>query len=259
MQLESLILSLIIDAKEGRDVATADTVGEYLLANMKDYVLVKLTGKSVDIMCGVSAEYEKYVGIENGKRVLYLRLKKELYGCMQSAILWYDTIKGCLEELGFKVNAYDRCVANKTINGKQCTICWYADDTKISHVDPKVVDDVIKTIEKRFDKMTVKRGRTHNFVGMNLTFKDNGTVEILMQEYIRECMESFDEEMKKANTPAKHNLFDVNDIKQMSEIRMEIFHHIVAKLLYVSKRARVDIDLAVSFLCTRVSRSTEED
>ena len=45
----------------------------------------------------------------------------------------------------------------------------------------------------------------------------------------------------------------------MSEIRMEIFHHIVAKLLYVSKRARVDIDLVVSFLCTRVSRSTKED
>ena len=45
----------------------------------------------------------------------------------------------------------------------------------------------------------------------------------------------------------------------MSEERMEIFHHIVAKLLYVSKRARVDIDLTVSFLCTRVSKSTEED
>ena len=40
---------------------------------------------------------------------------------------------------------------------------------------------------------------------------------------------------------------------------MEIFHYIVAKLLYVSKRARVDIDLTVSFLCTRVSKSTDED
>ena len=33
----------------------------------------------------------------------------------------------------------------------------------------------------------------------------------------------------------------------------------MAKLLYVSKRVRVDIDLAVSFLCTRVSKITEED
>ena len=33
----------------------------------------------------------------------------------------------------------------------------------------------------------------------------------------------------------------------------------MANLLYVSKQARVDIDLAVSFLCTRVSRNTDED
>ena len=45
IQLESLIMSLIIDAKEHRDVAVADVVGAYLVANMKDYVLVKLTVK----------------------------------------------------------------------------------------------------------------------------------------------------------------------------------------------------------------------
>ena len=118
IQLESLIMSLIIDAKEGRDVAIADVVGAYLKANMDDYVLVKLTGTTVDIMCKVSDEYEKFVGIENGKRVLYLRLKKALYGCMQSAILWYDTFKGCLEDLGFKINKHDRCVANMITNGK---------------------------------------------------------------------------------------------------------------------------------------------
>ena len=40
---------------------------------------------------------------------------------------------------------------------------------------------------------------------------------------------------------------------------MEMLHHIVTKLLYVSKRARVHIDLGVSFRCTRVSCSTLED
>ena len=105
---------------------------------------MKLTGNSVNIMCGVSKDYEKYIGIENGKKVLYSRLKKALYGCMQSAILWYDNFKGCLEEMGFKVNRHARCVANKIIDGKQCTICWYVDNTKISHMDPKEVDEVIK-------------------------------------------------------------------------------------------------------------------
>ena len=78
---------------------------------------------------------------------------------MQSAILWYDTFKSCLEDIGFKVNPHDKCVANMVIDGKQCTICWYVDDTKISHVDSRVVDQVIDTIEKSFGKITVTRGK----------------------------------------------------------------------------------------------------
>ena len=107
--------------------------------------------------------------------------------------------------------------------------------------------------------MTVTRGKAQNFVEMDLKFKNNGTVEVLMQEYINECIETFDEVMKKENTPAKHNLFEVSDEKKMSEGKMEVFHHILVKLLYVSKRARIDIDLAVYFLCTRISFSTDED
>ena len=83
------------------------------------------------------------------------------------------------------------------IDGKQCTICWYVDDTKISHMDLKVVDHIIGKIEDRFGKITVSRGKAHNFVGMDLKFKDNGTVQILMQEYIRECFEAFGEEIVK--------------------------------------------------------------
>ena len=127
-------------------------------------------------------------------------------------------------------------------------------------MDPKVVNQVINSIEKRFGKMTVTRGKNHNFVGMDKEFKNNGTVEIRMEEYIKEYIATFNEEMTKGvNTPAKHDLFYISEIETTSEGKMDIFHHIVAKLLYVSKRARVDVDLTVSFLCTRVSCSTEED
>ena len=44
-------MSLLIDAKENRDVVISDVVGAYLLAEMKDHVIVKLTGRAVDIMC----------------------------------------------------------------------------------------------------------------------------------------------------------------------------------------------------------------
>lgn len=49
------MLSLMIDAIEGRDVATTDIVGAYLLADMDEYILIKLNGNVVDIMCKQTA------------------------------------------------------------------------------------------------------------------------------------------------------------------------------------------------------------
>ena len=114
-------------------------------------------------MCDVSPGYKKFVCYEGGKKVLYLKLLKALYGCVQSALLWYELFSSTLEGMGFKINPYDTCVANKDINGKQCTILWYVDDTKISHVDPRVVTQIIKKIEDRFGEMTVTRGKKHVF------------------------------------------------------------------------------------------------
>ena len=44
VQMESLMLSLLIDGFEKRDVARADIVGSYLMADMSDFILVKLVG-----------------------------------------------------------------------------------------------------------------------------------------------------------------------------------------------------------------------
>ena len=89
--------------------------------------------------------YCKYIW-ENGKGkpMLYVRLKKALYGTLQAALLFWRLLSDTLQEWGFKLNPYDKCVANKKIHGKQCTIIWHVYDLKISHVEKKVVDDIIK-------------------------------------------------------------------------------------------------------------------
>ena len=55
------------------------------------FVLLKLVGEAVNIMCQVNPKYEKVVVIEYRKKVLYLHLLKALYGYVQSALLWYDS------------------------------------------------------------------------------------------------------------------------------------------------------------------------
>jgi hypothetical protein len=74
-----LMMSILIDAKERRDVTTVDVAGE-----------------PAGIMCDVSQEYKKFVCYENGKKVLYLELLKALYEFVQWALLWYALFSGTL-------------------------------------------------------------------------------------------------------------------------------------------------------------------
>jgi hypothetical protein len=55
--------TLLVDAQEGRDVATADVVGAYLNADMNDFFLIKLTGDAVDILTSINAKYTTFVTV----------------------------------------------------------------------------------------------------------------------------------------------------------------------------------------------------
>ena len=77
---------------------------------------------------------------EHAKAVLYLQAKKAIYGCVESALLWYEHFSSYETGLGFTIKPYDKCVANKMVDGKNCTILWYVDDVKVSHEDKNVVN-----------------------------------------------------------------------------------------------------------------------
>ena len=84
-----------------------------------------------------------------------------------------------------------------------------------------------------------------------------------MNEYVDEVISAYSKESKissSATSPARANLLTVDTLSpRLDKRKSELFHHCVAKLLYVSKRCRLDILLTVRFLCTRVTRLTEED
>ena len=82
---------------------------------------VKMEGTLTELLVKIDAN-QKYLRTENEKSVLYVRLKKALYGTLQAAMLFWITLTAKLVDMGFEINPYDRCVANKSIDGKQCSI-----------------------------------------------------------------------------------------------------------------------------------------
>ena len=54
--------------------------------------------------------------------MLDVQLKNALCRTLQATLLFWQSLSKTVIDWGFKINEYDPCVANKTINGKKRTI-----------------------------------------------------------------------------------------------------------------------------------------
>jgi hypothetical protein len=138
---ESVFITAIINAHEGRNVACFNIPGAFLHADVDKDITMVLKGRLAELMVQVAPNlYRKYITVDKkGTAILYVKMQKALYGLLRSALLFYKKLLADLESDGFVLNPYDPCVANKVVDGKQMTVCWHVDDLKVSHPDPAQV------------------------------------------------------------------------------------------------------------------------
>jgi hypothetical protein len=115
------------------------------------------------------------------------------------------------------------------------------------------LDAAIEYLKIIYKEITVHEKDSHDYFWMIMTRNiQNQTVKIDMKKYIRGCIEEFieeepDERMRPVHTPASNYLFRVRDVEKISRRRVGLFHSVVAKLLFVAKRARHNLLLTVLF------------
>ena len=109
----------------------------------------------------------------------------------------------------------------------------------------------------------VTRGKVHDYLGMDLDFSQKGILKVSMIPYTGKVIQEFPEKIiGTAASPAADHLFqirDKSDAKYLPEELAMAFHRTTAQLLFMSARARWDIQTAVAFLCTRVKKPDEDD
>jgi hypothetical protein len=98
---ESVFLTAVIDAVEGREVAVVDVPGAFMQADMDELVHVRFTGKMTELLLEIDREmYEPCVVMERGEMVMYVELLKALYGTMRAAQLFWEKLSAKLQEWG---------------------------------------------------------------------------------------------------------------------------------------------------------------
>jgi hypothetical protein len=260
-----------MDAEEGRDVLTVDIPNAFVQTDLdikKEQVIRKIRGILLDMLVDVNPKcYCNYVVYERKNKVLYVQMLKALYGMIQSALLFYKKFRIDVEQIGFKVNDYDPCVSNCSDNGTQHTVTWHVDNVIPSHKDFRVNDKFYDWLESMYGNPKIvpvkaTQGKVHEYLPMKLDYSTPGVVKVNLTEYIKgmikECPEQLLDSSK--NCPWNENLFKMNSAARPRNIKKsQVFHTFVAKALFLSKRARCDIQPAIAFLTTQVRYSNEDD
>jgi hypothetical protein len=230
-------------------------------------VLMVLKGELAAMMEQIAPQiYRKYITMDNkGTKILYVKLQKALYRLMRASLFFYRKLRKEFEEYGLVVNPYDPCIANMvTKSGKQLTAVWHIDNlialckeyfelTKFSCYLGKIYGP----------KLSMHMGKKHNYLGVDMEFNKDETLDVLMIVYLKNVIAGFPKEIRgKAATPAAVHLFLVRDrseARTLEEERVLVFHHMVAQLLFMCTRARRDIQTAVAFPTTRVKEPDEDN
>ena len=135
------------------------------------------------------------------------------------------------------------------------------DDVKVSHVNMSVVSDIIKYMQQEFGNITVSRGNSQTYLGMDIEFLKNRRISITMKRYIKKLLDMLPGVVKGTTTsPTKKDMFDVDTTSRaLNKKSADLFHSVIAKILWITKRGRTDLETAESFLCTRVANPIEDD
>ena len=64
---EALMISMVVAANKNCKHATCDVTSAYLHSDMDDFVVIKIQGQTVDILCTKNPSYKKFVVMENGQ------------------------------------------------------------------------------------------------------------------------------------------------------------------------------------------------
>ena len=264
----AILIIAQLAAAERRHVISLDIGSAYLNAKMpKDdpnkLVFMAIASNMADILIDLEPSYKRF---QRSNGTIIVELDQALYGCIESALLWYKELSSFLGSIGFAPNPYEKCILNKEESGHQTTIAIYVDDLLITSTRPSHAEAVVVALRDKYKELKVTPGKIHNYLGMVMDFSKPPYVIINQTGMIEDIISKvratghFNIPSTDPKSPSIEQLFESSpDSPLLSEEHKATFHSVVAKFNFVTCRARPDMLTPLSYLMKRVLKPTEED
>ena len=125
----------------------------------------------------------------------------------------------------------------------------------------KFLKAIVNQIKIQFSHLAITRGKMHLFLGMSITFCNDGNFEIDQKKHVLKPIDDFDEDVSQevSSTSTSSSLKVNPTLKELRTCNSSDFCHASAKLLCKMQRVYPNIETAVSFVCSRPSTSSEDD
>ena len=248
--LDSIFVSLT--CKKYRYIMVIDVKGAYLEAMMDEPVYMTFDPALTAIILQIFPELQEYV--EQGR--LSVQLLKALYGCKQSGKLWYLHLTNVLTELGFLFHPLDPCVMTRG----STVVTIYVDDMLLLSTNDEPLKEIEVYLKRKFQEIKCEVVNEFSYLGVHIVLREDKVI-ISMKKFIDDFLKLYGDLSKKHYvTPTTMKFCEVDTTAPLlGEKRKGIFHTIVAKILYLSKRVRPDLLFSITFLSTRVKSPTEDD
>ena len=123
-QKSTVNLVCSVAAFQQRHIATADVKGAFLHAKMIYDIFMQLDRNLTTLLTTLYPDYTQYV--EN--QCLTVKLDRALYGCKESALLWYEEISSFLLSIGLRKSSEDDCLFLKGHGEQILHVVVFIDD-----------------------------------------------------------------------------------------------------------------------------------
>jgi hypothetical protein len=88
-----------------------------------DKIIMKIRGQLVDVLLEICpGACDRHVIVEGKQKIVHARMLKALCGMLVSSVLCHKKFRKDIEEIGFKVDPHDMCVASQMKDGEQQTV-----------------------------------------------------------------------------------------------------------------------------------------
>lgn len=210
------------------DITHLDVTTAFLNGNLKESIFMSFP--------------EGFVNKSNGK---VLKLKRAIYGLKQSSLVWYDKVKECLLNIGFKISKFEPCLFTKFSENVKLIVTVYVDDFLIFSNCTTETDKLKSFLSSKFKLKDL--GPVRRYLGMRINVnKKCSTITVDQQEYIEQLLSKFEmSNCRPIDTPIECKL----NIKKAENCAVNIpYQRLIGSLMYLAILTRPDLSYCLSYL-----------